>query len=134
MTTSIVDKYERYGPGAKLLFKCGWNEGQRLGKFGEGISNPLNVSKRQDRVGLGAEKKTIWNDLWWERYLSEALAKNSETKNASLLTESDGSKESRSKKRKEKDNKSGKDPKKISKKKKKTSERSKSKKKKTLDC
>ncbi|EME29747.1 hypothetical protein Gasu2_22770 [Galdieria sulphuraria] len=77
-TTIIQDKYEQYGPGAKLLYKCGWQQGQKLGKFEQGLSKPISVIKRQDRVGLGAEQKTVWNDLWWERYLSEAINKNLE--------------------------------------------------------
>lgn len=76
--TTIDDKYEQYGPGAKLLFKCGWQHGQKLGKFEQGLSKPITVIKRQDRVGLGAERKTVWNDLWWERYLSDAINKNLE--------------------------------------------------------
>ncbi|GJQ10829.1 hypothetical protein GpartN1_g4964.t1 [Galdieria partita] len=77
-TTTIQDKYEQYGLGAKLLYKCGWQHGQKLGKFEQGLSKPISVVKRQDRVGLGAEQKTVWNDLWWERYLSEAINKNLE--------------------------------------------------------
>jgi hypothetical protein len=108
-TTSVDDRYEHYGPGAKLLFKSGWQHGQKLGRFEQGLSKPITVIKRQDRVGLGAEQKTVWNDLWWERYLSEAINKNLQRferstteKGEDIAEESTVSRKERKKKKKKK--------------------------------
>ena len=42
------------GVGQKLIEKMGWEAGKGLGRFSQGIVNPIEASQRQSRVGLGS--------------------------------------------------------------------------------
>ena len=39
------------GFGVKIMKKMGWNEGQALGKTGEGTLEPLALDVKVDRLG-----------------------------------------------------------------------------------
>lgn len=42
------------GIGGKMLKKMGWKQGEGLGKDATGTINPIEVSRRSERAGLGA--------------------------------------------------------------------------------
>lgn len=52
--------------GSKILAKYGWTEGQGLGASMNGVQECVQIEKREERVGIGAEKteKSEW-DNWW---------------------------------------------------------------------
>eukprot|EP01068_Selenidium_serpulae_P006619 Selendium_serpulae@DN4459_c0_g1_i1.p2 len=61
--------------GAKLLAKFGWEEGKGLGKDEDGKQDPIQIKKRDETVGLGAETnkhKTAYNEWWDDMYNSVA--------------------------------------------------------------
>ena len=41
----------------KMMKSMGWKEGQGLGKREDGIAKPILPKKREQQVGLGADKK-----------------------------------------------------------------------------
>lgn len=47
------------GIGNKMLQKLGWQEGQGLGKHGEGIREPVRPSTQSDRTGLGVPQAPV---------------------------------------------------------------------------
>ncbi|CAO3629004.1 unnamed protein product [Mucor hiemalis] len=47
------------GIGNKMLQKLGWQEGQGLGKHGEGIREPVRPSTQSDRTGLGIPQTPV---------------------------------------------------------------------------
>eukprot|EP01053_Blabericola_migrator_P000077 Blabericola_migrator_1__76@NODE_101_length_14318_cov_135_243281_g28_i1_p12_GENE_NODE_101_length_14318_cov_135_243281_g28_i1NODE_101_length_14318_cov_135_243281_g28_i1_p12_ORF_typecomplete_len115_score22_46Gpatch/PF01585_23/4_3e14Gpatch_2/PF12656_7/6_1e10Gpatch_2/PF12656_7/3_8e03_NODE_101_length_14318_cov_135_243281_g28_i11145111795 len=53
--------------GEAFLKRFGWKEGEGLGAKKDGIVEPLQVKKRSEHLGLGAEKEKAkeW-DSWWE--------------------------------------------------------------------
>ena len=61
--------------GAKILAKYGWTEGKGLGKGEDGISECVQISKREEKVGIGAEsskESTEWDNWWTGAYDSVA--------------------------------------------------------------
>ena len=56
--------------GAKILAKYGWTDGKGLGANEDGVAECVQVEKREDRVGIGAEKRqeSEWNDWWSGAY------------------------------------------------------------------
>ena len=42
--------------GSKMLKKMGWKEGDGLGKNSDGMKEHIRISKREESVGLGADK------------------------------------------------------------------------------
>lgn len=60
--------------GAKILAKYGWTEGQGLGASMSGASECVQVERREERVGIGAEKKSEseWDNWWSGAYDSVA--------------------------------------------------------------
>jgi hypothetical protein len=60
--------------GSKILAKYGWKEGQGLGSSMEGVEECVQVERREERVGIGAEKKSDseWDNWWSGAYDSVA--------------------------------------------------------------
>ena len=53
--------------GAKILGKFGWKEGEGLGKQKDGITEAIQIKRREENMGLGKNKnKTVMNDKWWQ--------------------------------------------------------------------
>ncbi len=60
--------------GAKILEKFGWKEGEGLGKSKNGITEAIQIKRREENMGLGKTKKEImWNDKWWEQSYNNIL-------------------------------------------------------------
>lgn len=61
--------------GLKLLKKMGWTEGNGLGREEKGMTSCIQVTKRDETIGLGVDKKVgfKWNDNWWENTFNDAL-------------------------------------------------------------
>ena len=60
--------------GAKILEKFGWKEGEGLGKAKNGITEAIQIKRREENMGLGKTKKEqIWNDKWWEQSYNNIL-------------------------------------------------------------
>lgn len=60
--------------GAKILAKYGWAEGQGLGATMNGVEECVQVQRREERIGIGAEKKSEseWDNWWSGAYDSVA--------------------------------------------------------------
>ena len=60
--------------GAKILEKFGWKEGEGLGKTKSGITEAIQIKRREENMGLGKTKKEVmWNDKWWEQSYNNIL-------------------------------------------------------------
>jgi len=63
--------------GSKILAKYGWKEGQGLGATMSGVSECVQIERRDERVGIGAEKNdgdSEW-DNWWSGAYDSVAAK-----------------------------------------------------------
>ena len=114
--------YKKYNSefGAKILGKFGWKEGEGLGKTKNGITEAIQIKRREENIGLGKTKKQVlWNDKWWENSYNNILkgmkTLKNEDKNGYNLrngkeknNERKNSEESISRKRKNSINSSGK--------------------------
>eukprot|EP00929_Paragymnodinium_shiwhaense_P083582 TRINITY_DN445_c0_g1_i1.p1 TRINITY_DN445_c0_g1~~TRINITY_DN445_c0_g1_i1.p1 ORF type:complete len:140 (+),score=53.42 TRINITY_DN445_c0_g1_i1:115-534(+) len=61
--------------GKRILKKYGWEEGQGLGKLRNGTTDCLQATRREQKVGLGAEKRKAedkWENWWADCYNSVA--------------------------------------------------------------
>ena len=68
--------YKKYNSdfGAKILGKFGWKEGEGLGKTKSGITEAIQIKRREENIGLGKTKKdVVWNDKWWEQSYDNIL-------------------------------------------------------------
>jgi hypothetical protein len=73
--------------GSKILAKYGWSEGQGLGASMSGVQECVQVERREDRVGIGAEKTgdSEW-DNWWSGAYDTVAARIAVKVNASKKT------------------------------------------------
>ena len=68
--------YKKYNSefGAKILGKFGWKEGEGLGKTKNGITEAIQIKRREENMGLGkTQKKVVYNDKWWENSYDNIL-------------------------------------------------------------
>ena len=68
--------YKKYNSefGAKILGKFGWKEGEGLGKTKNGITEAIQIKRREENMGLGkTQKKIVYNDKWWENSYDNIL-------------------------------------------------------------
>ena len=57
--------------GEKLMGKMGWKKGDGLGKKMDGIVDCIQITRRDENLGMGAEMETPsakfkWNDQFWD--------------------------------------------------------------------
>lgn len=69
----------------RQLKKHGWKEGAGLGKDEHGRADPIKVSLKMDKAGVGHDPGKEFTDHWWLRVFNEAAQKigNNEKKNKS---------------------------------------------------
>ena len=58
--------------GSKILAKCGWKDGEGLGKNAHGMKECIQITKRYESEGLG-KKAAKMNDAWWEKNYNSFL-------------------------------------------------------------
>ena len=69
--------------GEKILKKMDWSEGQLLGKTKEkmdGLAVPVQMKRREENVGMGAEEDTAakrfkWDEKPWEDAFNATIQK-----------------------------------------------------------
>ena len=62
--------------GEKMLKRMGWSAGEGLGKTKSGDTEPLQVRKRKENLGLGSDSsKFKWNHNWWEELFNDTADK-----------------------------------------------------------
>lgn len=65
--------------GASILKKFGWTEGDGLGKDKSGITDCIQIKRRKENIGLGADTKaaaTEWTNWWDALYNTTASSVN----------------------------------------------------------
>ncbi|KAL0027997.1 hypothetical protein WJX79_009705 [Trebouxia sp. C0005] len=61
------------GFGERLLRKQGWEKGEGLGKNKSGVAEAIQVKKKEDTAGVGANRSHINSDKWWEGAFNAAV-------------------------------------------------------------
>ncbi|EER20373.1 G patch domain containing protein, putative [Perkinsus marinus ATCC 50983] len=91
-SSGVTSKKFESNLGAKILGKFGWKTGDGLGAEGQGMTDCLQVKRREENEGLGRElekkESSEWENWWADSY--NAIAK----KLASVATTSSGSEDS----------------------------------------
>ncbi|GFO30656.1 G patch domain-containing protein 4 [Plakobranchus ocellatus] len=59
----------------RQMKKHGWKEGSGLGKEEDGRSEPIKVSLKMDKAGVGHDPGKEFTDHWWLRVFNEAAQK-----------------------------------------------------------
>jgi Pin2-interacting protein X1 len=92
--------------GEAMLAKMGWKEGQGLGKQENGMSECLQIKRREDGQALGKQEtpKFKWDEPFWETMYDNVAKKlNNELENDVLTSKSEASKSIKKAKRKDKE-------------------------------
>lgn len=57
--------------------KMGWSEGKGLGKKESGMTDCVQIKRREDGLGLGQQHRNefSWNDNWWDNAFNSAIKK-----------------------------------------------------------
>ncbi|GIL91495.1 hypothetical protein Vretimale_18783 [Volvox reticuliferus] len=88
-----VQKATAYGGlGQKLMERMGWSKGQGLGKEKHGMKEAIEVKKKEDTLGVGANA-TSWNwenKYWEDAYNSAIKSINHETSSSSSSSSGSG--------------------------------------------
>ena len=62
--------------GEKILAKMGWEEGKGMGKKLDGITDCIQITRREEGEAIGAEavgaKKFKWSDRFWDDVYNQA--------------------------------------------------------------
>ncbi|DBA76077.1 hypothetical protein WJX77_000660 [Trebouxia sp. C0004] len=61
------------GFGERLLRKQGWEKGEGLGKNKTGVAEAIQVKKKENTAGVGANRSHINCDKWWEGAFNAAV-------------------------------------------------------------
>ena len=66
--------------GSKLMEKMGWKKGDGLGRTMDGIVECIQIKRRDENLGMGAEMETPgskfkWNDMFWDDAYNTMAAK-----------------------------------------------------------
>mmetsp|Transcript_74990 Transcript_74990/g.173920 ORF Transcript_74990/g.173920 Transcript_74990/m.173920 type:complete len:153 (+) Transcript_74990:79-537(+) len=85
--------------GKRILMKYGWREGQGLGRLRNGRTDCLQATRREQKTGLGAEKRKadaeLWDNWWADCFNSVAkritVAAPASTSTSSTSTAQDDS-------------------------------------------
>ena len=82
----------------KIMSKFGWKQGEGLGANKQGMTECIQIKRRAESAGLGAEEKpkNEWNDWWSKSYDSIAKKIKSSTEDSSDDSDSDSSSSSSS--------------------------------------
>lgn len=68
----VVKATGKGGMGERLLRNMGWQDGQGLGKAGQGMVEALQVKRKEDTVGVGGNNSWKWEEKWWENAFDSA--------------------------------------------------------------
>ncbi|EER20374.1 G patch domain containing protein, putative [Perkinsus marinus ATCC 50983] len=92
-SSGVTSKKFESNLGAKILGKFGWKTGDGLGAEGQGMTDCLQVKRREENEGLGRElekkESSEWENWWADSY--NAIAKKLAV---SVATTSSGSEDS----------------------------------------
>ena len=66
--------------GEKLMAKMGWSKGDGLGKARDGMVECIQIKRRDENLGMGAEMETVgnkfkWNDQFWDDAYNQMASK-----------------------------------------------------------
>ena len=78
--TGQTSKEVQSAYGEKLMAKMGWKKGDGLGKTMTGITDCIQIKRRDENLGMGAEMETPgskfkWNDQFWDDAYNSMAAK-----------------------------------------------------------
>ena len=78
--TGSTSKEVKSAFGEKLMAKMGWKKGDGLGKSMDGIIECIQIKRRDENLGMGAELETPtstfkWNDKFWDKAYNDMAAK-----------------------------------------------------------
>ncbi|CAG5133652.1 unnamed protein product [Candidula unifasciata] len=76
----------------RQLEKHGWTEGSGLGRQENGRSDPIKVTLKMDKTGVGHDPAKEFTDHWWLRVFNEAAQKIGKKQKDDTNSKSDGGK------------------------------------------
>ncbi|BFZ01518.1 hypothetical protein BsWGS_04557 [Bradybaena similaris] len=79
----------------RQLKKHGWTEGSGLGKQEHGRSDPIKVTLKMDKTGVGHDPGKEFTDHWWLRVFNEAAQKIGKNQKDNSKSKKDGQKQNK---------------------------------------